>query len=127
MERTALANVPYELDIGGKIFKGSTDGSGNLQVTIPADAHTGRLTAQGATWSLNIGALNPVVEQTSDDGVSGAQGRLTNLGYYTGPISGVLDEATADALRSFQTDQQLEPTGTLDEETHSNLAKIHGL
>ena len=36
---------------------------------------------------------------------------LNRLGYATGPVDGELNEATRDALRKFQADAGLDPTG----------------
>lgn len=60
------------------------------------------------------------------DDNAGAQGRLKNLGYYTGPLSGSVDDDTTDAVRRFQQDAGLPVTGQLDTATQSALAQRHG-
>jgi len=127
VERLPLANVAYELEIEGKLHRGSTDNQGRFEADIPVDARVGKLTAGKGTWALSIGDLNPVIEETPDDNISGAQGRLKNLGYYLGPINGTLDEETMLSVRQFQTDEQLELTGAFDDETLAKLRQIHGL
>lgn len=65
--------------------------------------------------------LDPTTE------ITGAQGRLKNLGYSVGPIDGVLGRRTGEALRAFQHDQGIEVTGELDDATQAKLAEFgHG-
>jgi peptidoglycan hydrolase-like protein with peptidoglycan-binding domain len=45
------------------------------------------------------------------------QSDLTVLGYYDGPINGVYDEATTDAVKAFQKDQGLKDDGIAGPET----------
>jgi peptidoglycan hydrolase-like protein with peptidoglycan-binding domain len=67
------------------------------------------------------------MDRVDDDGVSGAQGRLLNLGYPVGPIDGKLGPRTRAALRQFQTDMKLQPvSGELDDQTKKALVKAHG-
>jgi hypothetical protein len=49
-------------------------------------------------YELAVGHLDPVEE------VSGVQARLGNLGYYSGPITGTLDDATRRAISAFRLD-----------------------
>ncbi|MBR6569175.1 MAG: peptidoglycan-binding protein [Clostridia bacterium] len=49
------------------------------------------------------------------------QQRLTDLGYYTGKISGNFLEGTRVAVKKFQKDYGLEATGTVDGETEALL------
>lgn len=65
-------------------------------------------------------------ELPGPDTVQGAQVRLRNLGYYWGTIGNTVDGATAKALKDFQTEHGLEPTGALDAPTQAKLAEIHG-
>ncbi|MCB9786451.1 MAG: L,D-transpeptidase family protein [Deltaproteobacteria bacterium] len=50
------------------------------------------------------------------------QQRLAAEGYLTGEPSGRLDDATRDALRHYQANQQLRETGRLDDETIESMA-----
>jgi hypothetical protein len=55
------------------------------------------------------------------------QQRLYNLGY--GPPEREppwLDEVRAEALKSFQTDHELDATGALDDASRDKLREIHG-
>jgi hypothetical protein len=63
-----------------------------------------------------------------DKGVSGAQGRLHNLGVDPGGIDGKLDEECEAALKELQRvyPEDLEETGKLDDETGAKLKEAHG-
>ncbi|HSO76064.1 MAG TPA: peptidoglycan-binding protein, partial [Blastocatellia bacterium] len=54
---------------------------------------------------------------TSPDSIRAAQTVLRDRNYYNGPISGVMNLATRDAIRRFQEDRNIAVTGDLDFET----------
>ncbi|MFY9610125.1 MAG: peptidoglycan-binding protein [Blastocatellia bacterium] len=54
---------------------------------------------------------------TSPDSIRAAQTVLRDRNYYNGPISGVMNLATRDAVRRFQEDRNIAATGDLDFET----------
>jgi hypothetical protein len=120
------ANVPYTLTIDGKVVSrpgDRTDGNGLVVCSISPLAEAGMLVlGEGKDcieYALHLGQLNPASE------VTGAQQRLRNLGYYDGPLDGVLNEATQDAIRAFQARSGLKPTGALDQATQSKLRSVH--
>jgi hypothetical protein len=53
----------------------------------------------------------------ADTTVQAVQTRLTQLGYYNGPISGIFDPLTRDALANYQIDTHLTVTGSLSADT----------
>ena len=121
------AGVPYLLTIhgsdGDELREGKTDGSGQLDEAI--DPEVDRVTLrlgkdQPEDYELGINHLDPV------DTIAGAQARLLALGY---PIDlRELGERTpygVRALRDFQRDAGLEPTGELDDATIAALEKEH--
>ncbi len=57
---------------------------------------------------------------TGED-VKGVQNRLTELGYYTGSISGTYSRSTEDAVKAFQKKSSLEADGVLGVITRSAL------
>jgi N-acetylmuramoyl-L-alanine amidase len=120
-----LRNQPWTLRGGGLLLAGETDGDGLLTARLPT--HVSRLTvfADGHDWEVLLGHLNPL-EDVPDGGVSGAQGRLANLGYQPGPADGLLGPRTAAALSAFQREHGLPPTGALDRDTIRKLAEAHG-
>jgi hypothetical protein len=118
------ANVPYKLVVDGKLLSGTTDTDGKIEQPIPPDAQQAILTTnpgKGAKRQvIDLGTLDP------PSTVSGAQGRLNNLGYNCGAIDGVLGDKTTDALQKFQGDQSLPLSGKLDDATVAALKKAHG-
>ena len=53
-------------------------------------------------------------EFISAESVRFAQTSLRDRGYYTGPINGVMNQATRTAIRQLQRERNLQPTGNLD-------------
>jgi N-acetylmuramoyl-L-alanine amidase len=117
-----IKNEQFELEIDGKKLPGTTDGDGKVDLAIPAHATSAtlRMPARARTWSLQIGHLDPV------DEVTGAQARLRQLGFYAGPIDGVLGPLFAAALKSFQRKHRIAATGQLDDATTGQLAQKFG-
>jgi peptidoglycan hydrolase-like protein with peptidoglycan-binding domain len=58
---------------------------------------------------------------TSGDRVRAAQQALARLNYYRGPVNGLLDDNTRNALFQFQVDRSLRGTGNLDGRTAQAL------
>ena len=115
------AREPYELEIGELKLTGTTDTEGWLRQSIPPDARRGMLTLnEGAeTYHLQFGSLDP------DDEISGAQGRLRNLGYYGGALEGRLSDELANAVRRYQAAKNLQADGTLTSATRTALQQDH--
>lgn len=59
----------------------------------------------------------PVVDTV----VQNAQTRLTQLGYYNGPVDGIFGPATRDAVAKYQIAKQLSVTGSLSPDTLQSL------
>ncbi len=125
-EGKRFANAEYELVVDGKIFRGTTDANGVLEQEVPGDSRQGKLTIGAHSWDLLISHLNPLEEDTDDHGVSGAQGRLLNMGYDVAEVNGVLGTETEAALREFQAEAGIPVTGRLDAATRVKLLEIHG-
>ena len=120
-----LAGETYELKVGERSYKGTTDRNGLLEVEIKIDSSSGRLAVGEHVFELSIGSLNPI-QSTEDQGVSGVQGRLRNLGYPVGPIDGRMGPKTSQAIRYFQADENLPVTGEMDSATRDRLVKLYG-
>ncbi len=114
-------NEPYTLEVDGKLLKGTLDGEGKLEQTVPANAKTGKLILRGGKeqYPVNFGHLNPI------DEVSGVQQRLNNLGFQAGAEDGQQSDELKAALMAFQTKYNLNPTGALDAATKSKLQEFH--
>lgn len=125
-EDELLSNEDYELVIEGVTYKGKTDGSGLLQHEIPIHAEDAVIVIGGQTWNLAIAHLNPL-DDAPDDGVSGVQARLKNLGYDCGPVDGHMGHRTRAAVRHFQADNSpLQVDGICGPKTLSKLKEIYG-
>ena len=75
-----------------------TGPDGVIQQHIPVHAENGSLTVGQYSWTLAIAHLNPL-DDVDDDGVSGIQGRLRNMGYDPGPIDGIMGPLTKSAIK----------------------------
>lgn len=120
-----MADTEYTLSYGSVEIRGKTDADGKLTAEIPLDVQQLELTAGDLHWELRPGDLNPL-EDTSDEGLSGAQGRLKNLGLFDGEIDGRTSPALERALRRFQLQHDIPRSGVLDNETRNALIRRHG-
>ena len=121
-----LANLPYTIRFrSADPISGSTDGSGKIEKPMPPSSAEAFLDIAGRTYLLRFNHLNPM-KNAPDQGMSGAQGRLKNLGYYEGPVNGVLDDATRLALIAFQEDFDLTADGKPGDPVFAKLESEHG-
>jgi|SRR5271165_3711591 len=111
------AGVAYELQVAGQSVKGKTDGDGFLQEDITPDAQSGLLLVGDGTvrdiFKLGFGTLDPV------DTDSGVRGRLQALGYD-------VDDDFQAAVRAFQSKEQMDPSGNVDDTLRAKLKEIFG-
>jgi N-acetylmuramoyl-L-alanine amidase len=116
----AFAKKKYEIDVEGETIKGVTDGDGLVEATVPASASeaTLRFPADRVTFRLRLGDIDPITE------ISGVRHRLDNLGYPCRD-GDVVDDELTEALRRFQEDRGLDPTGALDDKTRDALKQEH--
>jgi hypothetical protein len=117
------SGIKYELVWHkGKSLKGVTNKDGDLQANIPPTLMEARLLVgpEQREIHLSIGGLDPHTE------ISGIQARLSNLGFDTGPVDGVMGPRTEQALRDFQDQYNLTVTGRPDESTCEKLKNVHG-
>jgi hypothetical protein len=123
----ALGGKDYLLRVGPEDFKGKTGGDGLVEQAVLADAEQGEITVwldgaktQAIFWPLEIGALRPL------DTVAGIQGRLANLGYNIGRVTGVEDKQTGAAVAAFRTKQHVSESGAVGSKTRNELKKVYG-
>ena len=111
------ANIPYQLCVDGVSSTGTTDGDGFVEAKISPGAKQARIVLQDPksdiVYNMALGHLDPI------DTPSGVAQRLANLGY------GVGDDP-AGSILAFQTDQQLQATGQVDDSTSSKLKDLFG-
>lgn len=118
-------NVPYVLDLDGKLIEGTTDDDGRIEATIPPQTKKGRLILEPGTLrekviNLNLGELNPLSE------LSGVKHRLANLGFDCGDTNDEVTPGLESALRAFQEKYGLRVTGEADQATRDKLQELHG-
>jgi N-acetylmuramoyl-L-alanine amidase len=122
-EGKAVADTPYRLvvestgSVMGRLlatqrqtFEGNTNAAGLLEQPVPLNARRGTLTVGSFVRDLAVGELNPP-EETADNGISGIQARLANLGFDPGPVDGAWGPQTEAAVRAFQAEH---PALTVD-------------
>lgn len=123
-DKTPITDQPFILTIDGDTTQGRTGPTGVVEHTIPPGAKSGRLIVgtgrQQKIYSLSLGGLDPVTE------VSGAQGRLKNLGFAIPNVDGQLGDETVQAISQFQQANGLTATGQLDDATQAKLKEAHG-
>ena len=120
-----LRQQPFLVEGGGEIHEGTTDGEGLVVQPLPMQLDSVTLHVGERQWTLQVGGLNPL-EDTADNGISGVQARLLNLGFDPGPVNGVLSEQTRQALCSFEVLHGLSVTGQPQGRTLEKLKDVHG-
>jgi Putative peptidoglycan binding domain len=116
-------NEAFVLEIEGKVVKsGKTGVDGVIQIPIVPNARRGRLLLRGGSEeiALELGRLEPV------EMLEGVQMRLRNLGYFAGEVDGQMSDDLEYALVCFQSDNDLEPTGDVDDKTRALLKSRYG-
>ncbi|HWA24631.1 MAG TPA: peptidoglycan-binding domain-containing protein [Lacunisphaera sp.] len=116
------ANARYKLEVDGQLIHGTTDRDGWLECAISPNAHSARIYFDDSRDPivLDLGHLDPIEE------ISGIQGRLTNLGFYRGPMDGILGPDLEAALVDFQVAKKIEVTGRPDDATKKALLEAYG-
>jgi len=113
-----LADTPYVLDIDGKTERGTTDSQAVIEKSILPDAKKATITFESPdgdenlVFELQLGGIDPI------DKESGYRYRLENLGYLD-PES--KDQSLSDAVRAFQEDHGIAPTGVADSKTQEAI------
>ncbi len=129
-EGKRLSNCSFELQLGSHVERGKTTANGMIEKDVPVDLNEATLKVEieqtKYTWNLQIGYLNPAAN-APDQGVSGIQARLQNLGFYAGPIDGILGPKTEEAVKSFQQmNPPLKVDGLCEGTTLAKLVTLHG-
>jgi len=119
-EAEPMAKQKYKLDIDGRVFEGKTDAEGWIEHWIPPGAKLGKLLVEGlAPIELPLSHLDPV------DVTPGVKARLRNLGFPVGEVNDEMDDQARAALRAFQAQHGLDPTGEPDDATRDKLVEAH--
>lgn len=126
-----IDNADCEITVEGQVFKLKTDAKGKVEQEIAPDAHAATLTIKdprtpnnGVAIPIRIGEMDPV------DKESGQKARLTNLGYFAGPIEGQAAQENQALFRSaieeFQCEHGLSVDGMCGPATQAKLKQMHG-
>ena len=115
------AKVSYRFDVGSKVFEGETGDDGSIEEDVPLDSKSATLELLdfGETYKIDIGHLNPAHQ------ISGAKQRLSNLGYFSGALTDSDTPQFRNAVKRFQDDNNLSPTGNLNPETQNKITDTH--
>jgi len=121
-----VANAPYVFEVDGQVVdEGSSDGDGKVSIPIIPNARTGKLIfhrgePEEYVLEMDLGGMDPLEE------VTGVRKRLVNLGYFCSADGPENAPDLSSALRCFQQDNSMEPTGELDDSTRDKLKELHG-
>jgi hypothetical protein len=120
-----FVNEPYTVEgLGSPEEQPTTDKNGVLTLDVPVHIREVVVTFpnRNTSYPLRIGDMDPI------DEAAGARKRLQHLGYRETSESEEADVELRDrqAITSFQTDQEIDPTGELDEATKTAIVKEHG-
>ena len=118
-----LKGTACRLEIGGKTYNLSTDGTGKIEQLIPESAEDGLLAIPDLDYEIpvHLGHLDPVETE------SGWKARLINLGYYWGTVGdGDENLKLGWSLEEFQCDYHLPVTGKPDGATRAKLKEVYG-
>jgi peptidoglycan hydrolase-like protein with peptidoglycan-binding domain len=67
------------------------------------------------------GSEEVVPNNSNQDNIYKVQKRLIELGYEPGPADGIMGKMTKKAIKKFQKDNDLPPTGKIDNDTKNKL------
>ena len=112
VDHKPIAGTSYQLEVDGQTFQGQTDGDGIVSQEVEGNPTSGKLTLDMWSFDLTIEPLG------APDSEAGSSVRLDNLGYYA-------DDASM-ALMRFQSANDLDPSGQMNDETTAKLTEIHG-
>ena len=122
-----IAGAPCNLIVDGDSHTLTSDGSGKIELPIRSDAKKAVLIVDSdqtpferVEIPIKIGHLDPI------DTLSGQKGRLNNLGYFAGDVTGPADDDFESAVEEFQCDQSLTVDGKCGPATQAKLKQVHG-
>jgi hypothetical protein len=132
--------LKFRLETDKDKKEGETDGSGLIEAEVARDAKEATLTLWGASQASHPDDGGPSVRYTVElgflaplDTLRGVQGRLRNLGFFSGSLTrsldgrssdGEPDAATKAAIQAFQKAEGLQPTGK-PADVRAALARVH--
>lgn len=120
-EEGPWANESFVVEDMNPPMTGTTDGQGNLTISVPVTMQSVTLYFEKHNYRdvLLIGHLDPIEE------TSGLRQRLSALGFYRGDFLDPNEGPTTAAICQFQEKHGLSVTGKADQETLSAIAKAY--
>ncbi|HSQ37006.1 MAG TPA: peptidoglycan-binding protein [Acidimicrobiia bacterium] len=127
-EATATAvrafQTAHDLEADGVVGSGTRAALAEvLEVVSPGAGGSASEDAEAADAGLGT---RPLRRGMSGEEVAVLQGLLAGLGFGPGPVDGVFGEATAAAVRAFQTAHDLEADGVVGTQTRATLIREAG-
>jgi hypothetical protein len=108
------------LSVGGVTQTATSDGDGKIEVKIPRAVGSGVLTIGDRSIDFDVGLLDPI------DSERGWKQRLVNLGYVSVAPEDMDARFERCAIEELQYDYELPQTGVLDDATRDALLAAHG-
>ena len=101
-------------------------GAGTAAPTVPASSVVIDGGGSGSSTHHHVTPVNPPVKPSA--AIETLQRELGQLNYYEGPVTGVLNAQTTQAITYLQRDAHLPQTGTMNAATQAALANFlaHG-
>ncbi|CAN5276208.1 hypothetical protein BH10PSE7_BH10PSE7_23480 [soil metagenome] len=101
--------------------------TGNASQELLDQIKLNREFAQAASMDTNASMPVASTSATTDETIRRVQTALSELGYAPGAISGKLSDPTREAIRQFELDRGMAPSGTVSEKLMAELARYGGL
>lgn len=119
------AHIPLSVILGAMLLLAGCAGApeSNTGATKPSPTATPPAPRPQTAPSTPSRPQQPEPPPAIDEGMSSfeLQERLNQLGYKVGTVDGVIGPRTVEALKKFQSDNNLPPTGVLDVQTIKKL------
>ncbi|MCA9312191.1 MAG: peptidoglycan-binding protein [Phycisphaerales bacterium] len=115
-----MRKAAYQINVNGTWREGETDDTGLLRQPLPLTRCDVILRADGVDVKLLVAHLNPV------ETVTGQQARLNNLGFFSGPVDGIVGPRTRAATRAFQKSRGITDDGIIGPVTRAHLVDAFG-
>ena len=118
------SNVSYIFRVDGNTEEGKTDADGFLEIPIPTNAVSGKLSILDKgeiveEYEVELGHLDPLNE------ITGIQKRLKNLGFDCQETN-QMDDKTKAAVANFRSKHNLEGNSLIDQTLIEKLKTVHG-
>jgi hypothetical protein len=111
-DHVPMGGAAYTLVVDGITYQGESDAAGMISHIVTGEPTSGTLTL--VMWTVEL-TIQPLGAPEDSDGYTA---RLDNLGYFA--------EDALMALMRFQSANDLDPSGQMNDETKTKLEEVHG-